>query len=79
MKLKVSLPELRRLAVLMTESVAAGHATDTPFRDYVVGVLRADTNRREAHQDRKTVHKRLASAMAIATYQKLRRVKGDKS
>lgn len=61
----------------MTESVAAGHTADIPFRDYVIGVLQVDTDRRAAHRDRQTVHKRLASAMAVATFEKLQRRKGD--
>ena len=56
MRLKVSLPELRRLAALLVASVHEGTSTDRALRDRLLNALQTEMDipyrRRQAAQDR---------------------------
>lgn len=68
MKWKLSLAELRRLVLLLTQSVERGAPEDIPLRDRAVALLREFTGRREAQRARRLATKAKAGVMARATY-----------
>ncbi len=62
--------ELRRLATLLTESVARGELGDVPLRDRCVALLQQELASRAASRQRLDVKKQRAGVIARMTFQR---------